>query len=155
MTKQDSRRFLRSLAEDSYNKSAEQDHSWSLGSVIDAVVQRAMTLSVDRQILELTVEGIVKGLDEERRERLGSGQVDLFTLEEESLDGVLALGDGLRVKLRYAELSDFDNWYALQLRNYNAVTQAHSNKTNFYSRVRPELAANGGTVGEAWNRMRP
>lgn len=134
---------IKQLAREAYEECASNSEPWNLESVLSEVSTKVADEELDEEIREYVVQQQVLDYDKRRREQLNIRQISLLTLDEESLDGVLALGSADRVKLRYAEVPDLDKWYELQLEQYTATTVAHSQKTTFYRETRSALVKRG------------
>lgn len=155
--KNDSR--LRKIAATAYERVRDRNAGRvDLDEVVTEVETELEAEGLAADLLHDIAKEFAEAEDRVRCSRSTSGQLDLLTGEDESLDGMWRLGGRLRVQVRHAKRTEYLAHLAAQGDNASRVTAAYAKAQREAAELLPYMVDDSVTVEQAraaWRAARP
>ena len=127
-----------------YDRVADRGGHFELGDLVEEVLGDLVDIVDVSELLRTVALTLVQTVDDRRTASADAAQLDLLTGEAKALDVVWRLGDGWRIRARYATRADALKWIDLRAQNARRVAEAYSRDRDRIAVLLPFL--NGSTT---------
>lgn len=142
------RRYTK-IASAAYDRHADRGQRFNLFDVIADIEEELTGETVTAELIREFATQLAHAVDGRRAQRSESQQLDLLTGDTSGLDTIWRLGEGVRVRARYANRTDVVAWIGMKADNAKRVTLAYEKDRDTIAQLLPFMTDDAVLLGQA------